>query len=129
MRVVGHARVQAAADERQVRIGVRRLRLDLLGRELAPKLELVVKISGAFWKDRADDVQVRANRFGARCEPGGQILRKKAGSGVPGRIEAPRVAVEGVAGDLGGASPNVDDVEPCAGSQFKCQFKRRHRSN
>ena len=118
--------MKAAADEREVRVSVCGLDLDLIGRQLAPKLQLIVQISGAFRKNGADDVEVRPDRVGPRHQTSREILREKAGGRVARRVKAPRVSIEGVTGNFGGAGPNVDDVQSGARRQLEGQFKRRH---
>ena len=128
-RDVRHARAQAAADEREMRVGVGRLDRTLLGRQLRTAIEIVVVIAGAFGKHSGEQIDVRTHRLRARAEPRGEALRKIAGRRVQRAIQAAVVLLEHIAVSGRGLRPNIDDVEPASRRDVETEFERWHRGH
>ena len=110
-------------------VGVGRLGGTFGRRELLPEVNLIVEVPGALGEHGAEDLEVWTDRLRAVGENGRQALRQESCRGVPGQAEAPGVGVERGAEGLGGARPDVDDVEPRAGSDLEGEFKKWHSSS
>ena len=107
---VGHARPQAGGDEGQVRIGVLRLHLALLGGEFDAAVEAVVLVIGALGEDRAKRLDVGGH---ARLldQARGDAAVQEPGRRVRGPVEALRVGGQRRAVRGGHESPEVHHVE------------------
>jgi hypothetical protein len=95
-RVVDDARLQAARDEREVRIRVRRLHGALLRRQFVPLLQFVVGVAGAFREHRSEQLEVRREAVVLGRQPGRQRLGQVPGRRVRRHVEALRVVLERV---------------------------------
>ena len=125
--LVGRAVPQPAAHERQVGVGVARLRGPLLIGELGPEVQLVMDVAGLGREELLEDLQVVLDVLAVVLEDlrdaPVQIARRR----VVRDVERPRVPREVGTELLAQPAPHVEEVDARCRLDAKCRVERTAR--